>query len=234
MSGIIPKETLSGFQRWEIGDFSPRRTVAPPPSAVPVETGEPNESPGMLINDVVLPTAEDIEQIHEQARREGYDAGHAEGRQAAQEEAAALIADTSSKMAELIGNLQVALAHMDQTIGEQILDLALEVSAQVLRGSIAARRDVLLPVIREALTALPLHHGHVALHLNPQDCDSVRDQIGENLAQTGTQIVSDPEITPGGCMLRAGASEVDATIETRWKRVLEAIGIEPKGWLEAG
>jgi flagellar assembly protein FliH len=32
-------------------------------------------------------------------------------------------------------------------------------------------------------------------------------------------------------MLLAGASEVDATIETRWKRVLEAIGTEPQEWL---
>jgi flagellar assembly protein FliH len=32
-------------------------------------------------------------------------------------------------------------------------------------------------------------------------------------------------------MLQAGTSEVDATIETRWKRVLESIGAEPQEWL---
>ncbi|TXI79504.1 MAG: flagellar assembly protein FliH [Dechloromonas sp.] len=231
MSGIIPKESLGGFQRWQVGDFTTRPTT--PTAAAPVISETPeNADSGLVVNDVPLPTAEDIEQIHEQARAEGYQAGYAEGQQAARDEAAALIADTGTRMAEMIGHLQVALAYMDQEIADQVLDLALEVSAQVIRGSISAKRDTLLPVIREALAALPLHHGHVALHLNPADAEAVREQMGEQLAQTGTQIITDATITAGGCTLRAGASEVDATLETRWKRVIEAIGIEPKDWLE--
>ena len=63
--------------------------------------------------------------------------------------------------------------------------------------------------------------------LNPVDAENIRTQLTEQFAQTSTRIVEDREITPGGCMLQAGPSEVDATIETRWKRVLEAIGTEP-------
>jgi flagellar assembly protein FliH len=59
----------------------------------------------------------------------------------------------------------------------------------------------------------------------------IREQIGEQLAQTGAQIIDDPEISSGGCMIVAGASEVDATIETRWKRVLESIGVAPLEWM---
>ena len=231
MSGIIPKESLGGFQRWQVGDFNPRPTTAPGAAPMVTETQD-NADSGFVVNDVALPTAEDIEQIHEQARAEGYQAGYAEGQQTARDEAAALIADTGTRMAEMIGHLQVALAHMDQNIAEQVLDLALEVSAQIVRGSISVKRDSLLPVIREALAALPLHHGHVALHLNPVDAEAVREQMGDQLAQTGTQIIPDATITAGGCTLRAGASEVDATVETRWKRVIEAIGVEPKDWLE--
>lgn len=231
MSGIIPKESLGGFQRWQVGDFNPRPATTPSaaPAATPTEVADDNS---LRVSDLALPTAEDIERVHEQARIEGYEAGYAEGQQAARDEAAAVIADTGARMAEMIGHLQVAMAHLDQNIAEQLLDLALEVSAQTLRGSLSVKRDALLPVIREALAALPLHHGHVALHLNPMDAEVVREQIGEQLAQTGTQIVPDTEITPGGCTLRAGASEVDATLETRWKRVIEAIGLEPKDWLE--
>ncbi|MBU3696431.1 flagellar assembly protein FliH [Dechloromonas sp.] len=231
MSGIIPKETLGGFQRWQVGDFNPRPATAP--VAMPVVTeSQDNADSSLVVNDVPLPTAEDIEQIHEQARTEGYQAGYAEGQEKARDEAAALIADTGTRMAEMIGHLQVALAQMDQNIAEQVLDLALEISSQIVRGSISVKRDSLLSVIREALAALPLHHGHVTLHLNPGDAEAVREQMGEQLAQTGTQLIPDATITAGGCTLRAGASEVDATLETRWKRVIEAIGVEPKDWLE--
>jgi flagellar assembly protein FliH len=127
--------------------------------------------------------------------------------------------------------LQIALAHLDQHVAEQVLGVALEVAAQVLRGAINTRPELLLPVIREALGALPLHHAHVVLRLNPGDATLIREQIGEQLAQTGAQIIDDPEISSGGCMIVAGASEVDATIETRWKRVLESIGVAPLEWM---
>jgi len=90
----------------------------------------------------------------------------------------------------------------------------------------------LLPVIREAISALPIHHAHIALHLNPVDAPHIRNRIGEQFNQTGGQIIEDAEITVGGCLVKAGASEVDATTETRWKRVLEAIGVDPQDWLE--
>ena len=84
MSGIIPKESLGGFQRWQVGDFNPRPTTAPAATPVIAETPE-NADSGLVVNDVPLPTAEDIEQIHEQARAEGYQAGYAEGQQAARQ-----------------------------------------------------------------------------------------------------------------------------------------------------
>ena len=131
----------------------------------------------------------------------------------------------------LKGKPQVALAHIMVPAERQVLDLALEVASQVIRGTVATRSEALLPVIREAISALPLHHTHVLLHLNPADASVVREQIGEQLTLTGTQIIDDAAISQGGCLLKAGTSEIDATIETRWKRVLEAIGSEPREWL---
>jgi flagellar assembly protein FliH len=178
-----------------------------------------------------LANAEDIERIHDEARANGYSVGYREGLDAGQQAMATTVAETAAQFAELLGNLQVSLAHLDQTVAEQILNVALEVAAQVLRGAINTRPELLLPVIREALAALPLHHAHPILRLNPADAGLIREQIGEQLAQTGAQLIDDTEISPGGCLLVAGASEVDATIETRWKRVLESIGVDPSAWM---
>ena len=135
------------------------------------------------------------------------------------------------RYAALIGNLETAIADVDQSVAQQLLALAIEIAAQVTRGSIAANTEMLLPIVREAIASLPLHHTNLVLRLNPVDAENIRTQLTEQFAQTSTRIVEDREITPGGCMLQAGPSEVDATIETRWKRVLEAIGTEPQKWL---
>jgi flagellar assembly protein FliH len=233
MAGVIPKENLAAYQRWHANSFDKKapagtvsnRSVAP---ATATATPEPE-----IVTTLGLPTADDIEQINESARAEGYQAGFEEGKQAGEAQLAETIAQELSRFSALLGNLQVALAHMDQSIVEQVLDLALEVASQVIRGTVATRSEALLPVIREAISALPLHHNHVLLHLNPLDATVVREQIGEQLTLTGTQIIDDAAISQGGCHLKAGTSEIDATIETRWKRVLEAIGSEPREWLSS-
>lgn len=229
---VIRKENLTAYERWEIGSFDrPRPAVqpqdpAPPPpemaSEVLVEPSPP----------LSLPTAEEIERIHEEARSSGFTAGYEEGKAqgelAAQEEAEQLIASLTS----VVANLRGALTDLDQGVAETLLKLSIEVASQITRSIVKTRADLLLPVIREAIAALPLHHGHIILSLHPQDALHVRPLLGEQFAQTGAQLLEDASVTPGGCLVRAGASEIDATIETRWMRVIEAIGATSREWLQ--
>ncbi len=62
--------------------------------------------------------------------------------------------------------------------------------------------------------------------LPAQPADHLKDQ----LAHTNAHIVSDNTVTSGGCYIKAGNSEIDATMETRWRRVLEAIGVKASEW----
>jgi len=238
MAGVIPKDKLAGYQRWNIGalDAKPVPQIKQPietASVAAVEPSSPSAPPGHTeANTVQVPTnAEEIERLYDEARANGYSLGYREGLEAGQQAMATMVTETTGQFAELLGNLQTSLAHLDQHVADQVLSVALEVAAQVLRGAINTRAELLLPVIREALAALPLHHAHAILHLNPADATLIREQIGEQLSQTGAQIIDDPDISVGGCLVVAGASEVDATIETRWKRVLESIGVDPTAWM---
>ncbi|MDP3539406.1 MAG: flagellar assembly protein FliH [Azonexus sp.] len=229
MSVIIPKEELANVQRWEAGSFDKKPTVAasPPLHQTAPKTIDSSEA----TNAFKLPTAEDIERIYEEARTSGYQAGLTEGRVAGElstQESAEL---NAQRFNALISNLKSSLAELDQTVADQLLALAIEIASQVTRGVVAVKSDLLLPIIREAITGLPLHHAQIVLRMNPSDAEYVRPHLGEELTQSGTRIFEDSEITPGGCLLQAGASEIDATIEVRWKRVLEAIGVEPQEWL---
>ena len=59
----------------------------------------------------------------------------------------------------------------------------------------------------------------------------MREHLGEQLPHINWRIVEDGALPPGGCRVEVGASEVDATLETRWRRVVEGIGIS-EDWLE--
>lgn len=229
MSDIIPKEKLAGYQRWQIGSFDDPKQLAAQPAAARPSPQQPVEATPQFS----LPTADDIERMHEEARQAGYQEGFDEGRQAGEQAGRDATYAEAERFRVLTDSMQKALDELDQNVAEQLLALATEIAAQVIRASIATKDDLLLPIIREAIAALPLHHSHLSLRLNPGDAALIRPLLGEQLAQSGTQIIEDSEISPGGCMVRAGTSEVDASIETRWKRVLEAIGAEPQAWLNS-
>lgn len=228
--GIIPKEQLVNVQRWQITAFDKPAEPPSPPAARAPAAPPPPETPA-----VELPSAESIARIEEEARNDGhqagYQAGYEEGIRAADEAIRQATEPLVQRLLTLTGNFQQALAEIDQSVADHLLELAAEIAARMVCGALSVNTEILLPVVREAIATLPMHHGHVTLRLSPEDATAIRAHHGEQFAQSGIQIVEDSEVSPGGCIVRAGTSEVDASIETRWKRVLDALGVAPRQWL---
>jgi flagellar assembly protein FliH len=225
MTSFIPKEKLTAYQRWEVAAFDEAEQAAAQKSAEhasepAIEAG--NDIPANDEPPVVLPTAAEIEQMHIEAHEQGYAAGYEEGIEKARA--------VTAKLDDLMSSLQQSLAAIDQEIADQLLATAVEIASQVVRQSLRVKPDLLLPVVREAITTLHPHLGHPALFAHPDDAALIRTHLGEQLSHLNWRIIEDASITAGGCRVELGASEIDATLETRWRRVIEAIGINQE-WL---
>ena len=207
---IIPKEQLSAYQRWELNslDESAARAVAAP---------EPEPEPA-----VALPTAKEIEQIYQQAYQDGLATGYQEGKGRAEGEA--------QRLAQLANGLTEALEQFDQQMAQDVLTLALDVSKQMLRQALKVHPELLLPVIREAMATLPQANPHPHLILHPEDAALVRSFMEEEIAHFHWRIVEDGKMARGGCRLETSNSEIDATMEQRWNRVLATLGRDDQ-WL---
>lgn len=221
MTGFVPKEKLTAYQRWEVAAFDEAERLAQAAAAAPpppeeVEPVVAAEEP------VVLPTAADIERMHAEAHEQGYVAGYEEGLARAREVAARLDA--------LLIGLQDSMSALEQEVADHLLATAVEIARQVVHKSLAIRPEFLLPVVREAITALNPHPGHPLLLVHPDDAELIRTHLGEQLSHNNWRIIEDTNLTPGGCRIEHGASEVDATLETRWRRTIESIGVTQE-WL---
>lgn len=161
-----------------------------------------------------LPTANDVERIHQEAHRAGYDAGYDEGTARARMEAA--------RLNSLVENLEKSLAELDQEVASEMLGLVVEITRQVLRQTLALNPEVMLTVVRDALAQLPQQHA--AIHVNPEDAALVRTYLGDQLGPTGHRLLEDAQISRGGCRIEAAGSRIDATLEMRWRRVIESLG----------
>lgn len=208
-------EEMSAWERWEMASFDPPKPVveptpeaAPPPPPPPPEPETPPEPP------VKLPTAEEVEQIYQQARDEGYRVGFNEGQQTALAEA--------QKLSALVQKLDDAITGMEGEVAEELLALSLEVSRQVVREAVRLQPEAILAVVKEALLQLP--HQHAMVYLHPDDAALVRIHLGEQLAHAGHRIQDDPVLARGDCRIEAGNTRADATLESRWQRVVAGLG----------
>ncbi len=234
MSGFAP-EKLTAYQRWEVAAFDEAEQAAKRAAEAAAQApAEPATEAVEATPQLVLPTADEIERMHIEAHEQGYAAGHAEGYAAGlaagHNEGLVSAQASAAKIDALMGSLQQSLATLDQQVANRLLATAVEIASQVLRQSLRVKPELLLPVVREAVATLYPHGGHPTLFAHPDDAALIRTHLGEQLAHSNWRIIDDATLSVGGCRVEVGASEVDATFETRWQRVIEAIGIGPE-WL---
>ncbi|MCE5182558.1 MAG: flagellar assembly protein FliH [Betaproteobacteria bacterium] len=208
MSNFIPKEQLSAYQRWELNSLD-----------------EPLQESADLLPQagVPMPTAEEVEAIHRRAHQEGYAAGYQEGKARTDAELA--------QLAQLASSLEGALNQFDEEMMQSLLTLSLDVAKQMLREALRVRPELALPAIREAVSSLPQVSQHPHIKLNPDDAALVRSLMADELSSFHWKLIEDARIERGGCRIETVNSEADATMESRWERVLAVLGREG-AWLE--
>ena len=127
MTGFIPKEMLTAYQRWEVAAFDEAEQAAAQAakaaSSAPAIVDQGDQPP------IAFPTAAEIEQMHAEAHQQGYDAGYEEGISRAR--------DIASHIDGLMSNLQHALQELDQHVAEQLLATSVEIAKQVVRQSLS-------------------------------------------------------------------------------------------------
>ena len=205
-STVIPKEQLTAFERWELASFDPRsREIIQGSSRKPI----------------ALTTVSEVENIRQQAYNEGRDAGYAAGMQQTHDEVA--------KIHELLQSLQDELNQFDGQVAQSLLDLSLEIAHKMVSETLQVKPEVILKIVSDAISNLPHFNQNAHLILHPDDAELVRKHMGEKLSHAGWKIFTDPQVKCGGCRVETSHSHVDATIEARWKRVVESIG-QDKSW----
>lgn len=168
--------------------------------------------------------------------RKGYDAGHAEGfdagrqagRTAGYEDAARTsAARTARALDELTRD---AARHVDEldrlrdTIAAQATELAFALAESIVGRELAAATDPGADAIRRALQAAPGDTSAVA-RLHPDDLALLTVEPAELAADRVLRVVADPAVERGGCVLRSGATSVDAGIGASVDRVRAALGL---------
>ena len=189
---------VADFQRWELPNVGTR----------PMPSRAADASP--------QPTVRELAALEQQAREEGYAAGLAEGREAAQ-------LQLRQRMAQLDALYEAAarpLLALDEQAGQELARLATVVAGRVIVRELQLSPDLVARAVREAAGALPAGTRELRVHVHPEDLALLRE-LGA--AESHWQLLADPALARGDCRLESERSRLDARVETRLAAVIDAV-----------
>lgn len=217
---------------WRLGDFAVQSVEAavpvddpplpaaaaelPSPQPVVAEPEATTEPPEAMLQ-------KDIEARLTAAREEGFAAGRAEGLARGEQDAQELRA--------LLDHLKRLVEDLEQGIANDVLSLSLEIAKLIVRRSLRVRPELVLDIIREAAKNFPDLGNNPRLVLHPADAELVRQSVGEDGIPLPWALVEDPKMERGGCRFQNATTEIDATLENRWRRVVANLGRDD-AWLD--
>jgi len=158
-----------------------------------------------------LITAEALQAIKDQAFTEGFESGRKEGLLSAKDE----IDNKSNLLASLINELTEPLQQCGEKTQQELLELAFAISRQIVRRELKQDPTQLIAIIREALKRLPIGSKNIRILLHPDDASIVREllSIDQNSSASSWQLLEEPSMERGGCLLKTDNSKVDASVD---------------------
>lgn len=211
--GVIPAEQAQHCEAWQmpelevvgellqLGGKPKRRTLNS--SAKPVN---PFEGPM---------TASKAQAIQEQAYQEGLELG----RQAGLQQAEAEVNQMKAQINHLMGQMIHPLQQQQQELELALVHLSAGMARALIKNLPQIDEQVMLNIARQALAELPEGSENIRIMVHPSDVEVLTDaarQQGESW-----QVLADPSLVSGGCIIRSQHSFVDFTLDTRFQLMLE-------------
>jgi flagellar assembly protein FliH len=181
--------------------------------------GKTKQDNGKLQPPSAPPTAQELEAIHQQAYEEGYEKGKQEGFEFGHKEglnqAKHELQRYTTKLDRLLETFEQPLHNLDNQVEKELLALVIAIVKQLVRREVKSDPNLIVGVVREALSVLPISSRNVRLLLHPEDAELVRDVYALGDTEVGWHLIEDPVINRGGCRVVTDTSQVDATLESR-------------------
>ena len=194
----------------------PLEAIEPAPASGPMQPAKPELSLDERDRLVREEIASAREQVLEQARREGYEEGLAQGRAALAGEIEALRKVVVSA-GEMLGREIVG-------VEDAVIDIAFEAVCRII-GTTLTTREGVAAVVRELIRDLPRRE-QLVVRLSAHDFALLGDQAGTLLKGPDglkLEFVADERVALGGCIVEVGGGTLDGRLETQLKQLSDTL-----------
>lgn len=159
----------------------------------------------------------------EEGKEAGFKQGFDEGSKKGYEDNVHLLRKQTAEFSALLESLADPFKQLDEQVEHQLVSLSIGIARQLVRREIKVDPGQIIAVVREAVRALPMADQKIILKMHPEDAGLVRSALALDDMSSSWNIIEDPIMTRGGCIVEAGASSVDASVEKRLAAIVAKV-----------
>lgn len=240
LANRIPEGEVADYRRWKLPPINDQGQVLPSAEREAAQRQAADQKRrGERVEDVPYQgklssgmSAGELQEIFESAEREGfeqgrqagYEKGLAEGYAAGQEQGAMEkrqeLAAEQQRFQHLADALLQPIEEQDAELEQLLLDTICTLTRSLVHRELLTDSSHILPLVQEAVAALPQGAKNLRLYLHPDDLAVVETYAEEQ--QLDWQFFADAALLPGGCRVESRDSRVDYSVANRLKQQLEA------------
>ena len=166
-------------------------------------------------------TAKQIENIQKEAYKEAYDVGHKKGFEAGDAKALEQHHANIHALENIVSNLSQPLKVLDGDVEDQLLNLVVLITKQIIRRELKIDQGQIVSVIREAVSLLPLVSRNIDVRIHPEDLNLVMNKLSQESKENQTiKFTADPSLNRGDCYVITESSQINASIESRLNAII--------------
>ena len=190
--------------RW----YAPPLEEPPPPvEEAPVELPRP-------------PSLEEIQQIRDDAQREGYDDGLAQGRAEGLAASQSEMRRLTAQIEGIRDNFSRPLARLENEVVGALGDLAVRIAGALVGRAYLADPALLADLVGEAVDAVGGAAREVEVRLHPDDIAALTPLLSLN---PSTRLVADPALARGDLRVHAESVRIDGSLDARLRGALDVV-----------
>lgn len=175
------------------------------------------------ISDVPVPrppSLAEIQAIEEDAHREGYAAGLAQGHQEGFAQGQAEVRRLTAQIEGILDNFSRPLARLEDEVTAALGELAVRIAGSLVGRAYDADPVLLSDLVAEALDAVGGASREVEVRLHPDDIHALAPLLA---LVSGARLVPDPSLGRGDLRVHAESVRIDGTLEARLRGALESV-----------
>lgn len=119
--------------------------------------------------------------------------------------------------------LKSSLIGLDSVIPSKIMQIAIKISEKIIKQSPLCNTKVILKETQKLLHNKNFLGNNLSIYVHPDDINVLKNNLGDTLKDQGWRILGDSQLLRGGLRIMSENGEIDATLESRWKKICQIL-----------